>query len=820
MEVDLTVSDDEALPPPHEQQRQQQLQQRVEPSIAMCGGGGGGDGRQTTLSGTSSQLRSAKSRLAGVRKELVTLRRQEESLAEQVRQLEDRLRSEKEAVLAAENQGSCDWECGSFPWDARVDRVLRSTFRLQDFRKLRDGQSQRSVVNATLQSHDVLVLMATGSGKSLCYQLPALCEDPPGVTLVVSPLKSLMHDQIMQLTELGVIAHTVTADTDKQEARDIMNKLAANEHPKPWFLYVTPERIAKSKTLLAKLTKAYQASCLRRIVCDECHCVAMDGMDFRPDYLKLAILRNAFPTVPILGCTATASQRDLDTVAKNLKLKGVVRFVGDFDRPNLRLRVLFKSENEKKHIDAIGALISSEHAGQSGIVYCLSRKDTEAHAKQLSESHGIVAQPFHAQLTDDSLKYIHENWRSGHITVVCATIAFGMGINTERCRFVIHSTMSKGLDCYWQEAGRAGRDGTSPSYCTIFSRGADLSRLSSMVCDSPHSDMQLKRLYEAFRYVLSPPNVCRRQALLQALCGGTTGTEAAVAACSRSGNCDVCARGKRTEAEDGDDVDGVAVDVGPWMRSLVQLLSQLRSNKVKVTLIKLVDFWKSGGATQTQTRSDCGGIAASPFSKPDSERVVAKAIVCGVLREHFEAGSYNYTSYIEVGETGLSLQGGGGAGLSLLGPMEVWMSTAAISVGGGAVKQQQQRKKGGVSTKRKEFPVVSHKGGSGGGAGVGGQLKAERRPAAVAPAAAAPVHTTCRKGAHWDCSICTFLNPPSNVRCTMCDDPRPVGGPAVDDRSGDARRGSQHDDDNELDFADDAFQTESTTISSGKRRKS
>ena len=310
------------------------------------------------------------------------------------------------------------------------------------------------------------------------------------------------------------MAHMVTADTAKEDSRDILNRLTLCSHLNPWFLYVTPERVAKSKVLIAKLQKCYELGCLMRIVCDECHCVAMDGMDFRPDYLKLAVLRNAFPTVPMLGCTATATQRNLDTVAKNLKLKGCVRFVGDFDRPNLQLRVIFKNENEKTHIDSIGELIKVEHPGQVGIVYCLSRKDTETTAEQLRANHGIQAQAFHANMDDASLRSVHDAWRVGRLKVVCATIAFGMGINTHSCRFVIHSTMSKGLDCYWQEAGRAGRDG-QPASCIVFARGADLCRLSSMLADSPNSQLQLTRLYAAFQMLLAVPSQCRRTALLR-----------------------------------------------------------------------------------------------------------------------------------------------------------------------------------------------------------------------------------------------------------------------------------------------------------------
>lgn len=290
-------------------------------------------------------------RLVEVRKELTRLRREEARLVARQEQLELSDEARAEQQLRAANRTK-QWEA-PFPWDERVDRVLREHFRLEQFRPL-----QRGVVNAALSGQDVLVLMATGSGKSLCFQLPGMADDPPGLTLVISPLKSLMQDQCFELQKVGIAADFITADTPKSDATRMLNEIDKPRSPhERQFLYVTPERIAKSKRLLSKLEVAYRAKRIKRFVVDEVHCVAIDGNDFRPDYLKLAVLRTQFRDVPIIGCTATATAKVLKECRSTLSLRGACEFIGNFDRPNLFLRVMRKDGAEKAHIAAIADLI-------------------------------------------------------------------------------------------------------------------------------------------------------------------------------------------------------------------------------------------------------------------------------------------------------------------------------------------------------------------------------------------------------------------------------------------------------------------------------
>ena len=332
--------------------------------------------------------------------------------------------------------------------------ALKHYFGYDSFRPL-----QREIVEATLAGSDVLALLPTGGGKSLCYQLPALLTD--GLTLVVSPLIALMKDQVDALNANGIAATFLNSSIDANEARERMERLDRGEVR---LLYVAPERIVLSG-FLARLDRWN----LKRIAVDEAHCVSEWGHDFRPEYRRVASLRERHPSVPIIALTATATSRVREDIEQFLQLRAPQRFVGSFNRPNLRYSVF-----EKR--DAAAQLLSwcSARKDESGIVYAQSRRTVEELAQKLSAS-GIPALPYHAGLTPAQRAKHQELFIRDETPVICATIAFGMGIDKPNVRYVVHYDMPKNVEGYYQETGRAGRDGL-PSECALFFGGGDAAK--------------------------------------------------------------------------------------------------------------------------------------------------------------------------------------------------------------------------------------------------------------------------------------------------------------------------------------------------------
>ncbi|MBE9376574.1 DNA helicase RecQ [Saccharopolyspora sp. HNM0983] len=317
--------------------------------------------------------------------------------------------------------------------------VLRRVFGYEDFR----GR-QREIVEHVIGGGDALVLMPTGGGKSLCYQVPSLVR--PGTGIVVSPLIALMQDQVDALTELGVRAGFLNSAQQPHERRATEEAFLAGELD---LLYLAPERLRTEPT--ADLLDRGRISLF---AIDEAHCVAQWGHDFRPEYLQLSVLHERWPSVPRIALTATATPRTREEISTRLELTGARHFVADFDRPNIRYRIAAKAEPRKQLLD----LLRTEHPGDAGIVYRLSRADVERTAEFLS-GNGIDAVPYHAGL-DASVRARHqERFLREDGVVVVATIAFGMGIDKPDVRFVAHLDLPKSIEGYYQETGRAGRDG-------------------------------------------------------------------------------------------------------------------------------------------------------------------------------------------------------------------------------------------------------------------------------------------------------------------------------------------------------------------------
>lgn len=372
------------------------------------------------------------------------------------------------------------------PWSSDVLRAFKDRFRLEGFR-----HNQLEAVNATLAGQDAFVLMPTGGGKSLCYQLPAVVHSGKtrGVTIVVTPLISLMQDQVDHLTARGIVAKPFNGDMSRSDKQDILESFK-KKNPEHYvqLLYVTPEMISKSQAFLNGLKVLHRNNRLARIVIDEAHCVSQWGHDFRPDYKELGQVRRQFPGVPVMALTATATGNVITDVKHNLDMVNCTVFSQSFNRPNLYYEVRVK---ERQCVQTIAQLINEKYPNQSGIVYTLSRKSTEQISQKLNDQ-GISATHYHASMDKDKRIEVQRAWQAGRIKVVVATIAFGMGIDKPDVRFVIHQHLPKTLEGYYQETGRAGRDGLH-SDCYLFFSHGDIYQLRKFIDDSDGNRNQKER---------------------------------------------------------------------------------------------------------------------------------------------------------------------------------------------------------------------------------------------------------------------------------------------------------------------------------------
>uniref|UniRef100_A0A0K0G2E4 DNA 3'-5' helicase n=1 Tax=Strongyloides venezuelensis TaxID=75913 RepID=A0A0K0G2E4_STRVS len=354
----------------------------------------------------------------------------------------------------------------------KMYEFLKDKFGHNDFR-----HRQKCAITAALAGKDVFILMPTGAGKSLCYQLPASIEN--GVTVVISPLRALIDDQCYKMNQLGIRTEKLTSDVSIAKASKIYDELYKMDSQIK-LLYVTPEKIAASSQLVNTLKRLQEQGRLCRFVIDEAHCVSQWGHDFRPDYTKLNTLRDTFnsPHVPIMALTATATPKIVTDTKRLLGIDSSKLFISTFVRPNLKYDVVEKSSANTKKL--LGDLFKKYPIG-SGILFCFSKNDC-SNAKELVESLGESAVIYHAGLTDKQRTEAQQEWMSGRKRVVCATIAFGMGIDKPDVRFVVHMTMSKSIEGYYQESGRAGRDGL-PSHCIILYNYTDCVKLRKFVED-------------------------------------------------------------------------------------------------------------------------------------------------------------------------------------------------------------------------------------------------------------------------------------------------------------------------------------------------
>ena len=354
---------------------------------------------------------------------------------------------------------------------------------------------QKKAIQAVLDKKDALVVMPTGGGKSLCYQLPATAL--PGITIVVSPLIALMRDQVSGLVQQGVAAAELSSAIDEQEANQIRQ---AAIDGKLTLLYVSPEKVSSPGFL-----QFLQSLNVSLIAIDEAHCISGWGHDFRPEYTKLYQLREQFPQIPIIALTATADKTTRRDIIHQLRLHSPTILVDSFDRPNLSLTVL-PAKNRLKHMFSF----LSRRQDDSGIIYCLSRKGTEILAQKL-QSEGFSANAYHAGLDAHTRSKRQDDFLHGKINIMCATIAFGMGIDKSDVRFVIHYNLPKSIEGYYQEIGRAGRDGL-PSDTLLFYSLADVIKLKQFAEESGQKQIQLAKLDRMQQF--ADALMCRRKILL------------------------------------------------------------------------------------------------------------------------------------------------------------------------------------------------------------------------------------------------------------------------------------------------------------------
>lgn len=372
--------------------------------------------------------------------------------------------------------------------------ILQQYFGYTAFRPL-----QEDIINDILHKKDVFVLMPTGGGKSLCYQLPSILMD--GTTIVISPLISLMKDQVDSLSQIGVKAAYLNSSLSFEQQTDVINKLTNGQLS---LLYVAPERVIQQSFLsILKRTK------INFFTIDEAHCISQWGHDFRPEYGQLRILREAFPDQPMMALTATATPRVKQDIIQRLSLKNATIYQASFNRPNLSYYVFPKKRAFEQTLDYI-----QSHKSSAGIVYCLSRKTTEQVATKLQKE-GIRALPYHARLDPDVRRTNQEKFLRDDVDVIVATIAFGMGIDKPNVRYVIHYDLPKTLENYYQETGRAGRDGLSSDCLFLFSYGDKISqeRFIREKEDEEERQISYAQLDRMIEYAQS--KLCRRTLLLQ-----------------------------------------------------------------------------------------------------------------------------------------------------------------------------------------------------------------------------------------------------------------------------------------------------------------
>ncbi|XP_052100493.1 recQ-like DNA helicase BLM [Mytilus californianus] len=547
----------------------------------------------------------------------------------------------------------------NFPHCKDMMKIFTTVFGLRSFR-----QNQLAAINAALLGNDCFILMPTGGGKSLCYQLPALVTG--GVSIIISPLKALIQDQVTRLNSMEIPAGQLSSDLDEQQTAFMYKKLHCRK-PELTLLYVTPEKISASNKLLSCFESLHQRGQLARFVIDEAHCVSQWGHDFRPDYKKLNLLKLKFPGVPVMALTATATPRVRKDIIHQLGMRNPKWFVQSFNRPNLKFSVMPKKPSTLT-ADIIKN-IKERFPGKCGIVYCLSRNECDTVAGNLMKA-GIQAVSYHAGLSDGERITVQESWLKGYrCKVICATIAFGMGIDKSDVRFVIHYSLPKSVEGYYQEAGRAGRDGLM-AHCILYYNYQDVKRLRRIMDMDKNANWDSKKVHidNLFRMVQYCENVadCRRAQLLHYF--GEHDFDTDTCDSFRGSICDNCvSKGTFT-------IRDVTEDVKEIIKAVKDLTSGGNRRSNNYTLLHFVEIFRGA---KTSRICDAGHDKISlhgrgkSYSRGDAERLLRKLVIESILAEDLQITAADTAAcYIRMGKKAndvmynkikveLPIQGGG-----------------------------------------------------------------------------------------------------------------------------------------------------------------
>jgi ATP-dependent DNA helicase RecQ len=470
-------------------------------------------------------------------------------------------------------------------------QALQKYFGYTQFR-----HQQEAIIKQTMSGGDALVLMPTGGGKSLCYQLPAVLM--PGLTIVISPLIALMKDQVDSLNINGISAAFINSSQTTGEQQDIYSRLKAGQIK---LLYLAPERLFSSESRLVTFLKGLPVSL---IAIDEAHCISHWGHDFRPEYLMLSSFKTEFPAIPVIALTATADQLTRQDIKEKLALHQPAEFVSSFNRPNISYRVAPKKNNYQQLLNFLDT-----HKDDSGIIYCLSRASTEDLAADL-RTQGYQASAYHAGLDQETKANNQDQFLRDEVKIMVATIAFGMGINKSNVRYVVHYDLPKNIEGYYQETGRAGRDGLPSEALLFYSQGdaIKLQRFAKVDGNEDQSRIMLKKLDDMVKYCQL--QTCRRQYLMQYF------NEPFPAHC---GSCDVCL------------TEYTMFDGTVLAQKALSAVTRLNQRFGVTYVIDLLRGSKSEKMREEHRQLKTYGIGAD-VSKADWQRYIAQMVNQGLLQ--------------------------------------------------------------------------------------------------------------------------------------------------------------------------------------------